>query len=307
MTVVATLILPVLELAGKFSVWDSGVNILLQAKQFAGNFLSLYLAAGPRPHDIIGGNILFNQMPASIFTSNILTQWLWWLPMVILSAIIFIILGIKRNRKDPIYKFILTIFSVLLTSYFLSFYLLSGERLFSRRLDATLALLFLILLFYGVKDILDKKCMAGLAVVILSLAITASYTLGPDTYTVSANQYTAINYVWSQEQNSNTHCVLGNTYPLLALEAVSGKEIIGGGFPIDASFAQPEREELFKQMNIAINDNLLSQTASLTKADHCWFVGEKANFAQQGILGGNSTKIFGDTAVVRYNTAVNLK
>ena len=136
----------------------------------------------------------------------------------------------------------------------------------------------------------------------MSVAITASYTLGPDTFTVSSNQLEAVEYVWLLEKNSDKRCVLGDTYPLLALEAVSQKEIIGGGFPIDANFGQPERVELYKQMNIAINDNLLRTTANLTKADHCWFVGETNNFSKQGILNLGIYKVFGDTAVVRYNT-----
>jgi hypothetical protein len=300
--ILAPLALPALELVAKFSVWDGQVNILTQAKQFAGNLLAIYLANGPRPHEISGGNILFNQIPASIFTPNFLTEWLWWLPILVLGAFVFIILGIKQNWQHLVYKLILFSFIILLTSYFLSFYLLAGEHLFSRRIDAILAFLFLILLFYGLKDFLSNKNFSILCVALLSLAITASYTLGPDTMTVSSNQLEAAKYIWSYEQNNNTPCVLGDTYPLLALEAVSQKEIIGGGFPIDANFSQPERVEFYKQMNIAINDNLLHATADLTKSDHCWFVGETANFARQGILGGNSAKIFGDVAVVRYNT-----
>jgi hypothetical protein len=297
----APLVLPALELTAKFSVWDNGVNVLAQAKQFIGNLFVVYLASGPRPHEISGGNILFNQIPAAIFTPNILTQFRWWLPAVVLTAFIFIILGIRKNWKDLVYRFILSGFVVLLTSYFLSFYLLSGERLFSRRLDATLAFLFLILLFYGLKDFF-RKHNAILIVAILSLTITASYTLGPDTFTVSSNQLEAAGYVWSLEKNIYPRCVLGDTYPLLALETISQKEIIGGGFPIDANFGQPERAELHKQMNIAINDYVLHTTANLTQADHCWFMGDAENFSKQGILNSGIYKVFGDAAVVRYNT-----
>ena len=297
--ILAPLALPALELAAKFSVWDSGVNILAQAKQFVGNLFGIYLASGPRPHEISGGNILFNQIPAAVFTPNLLTDFRWWLPVLVFGAVVFIILGIKQNWKDGIYKFILSSFVILLISYFISFYFLSGEHLFSRRLDATLAILFLILVFYGLNN---AKYLNYYLLIILSLAITASYTLGPDTMTVSSNQLEAAKYVWSLEKNINPRCVLGDTYPLLALEAVSQKEIIGGGFPIDANFGQPERVELYKQMNIAINDSLLHATADLTKADHCWFIGETANFNKQGILNTGIYKVFGDVAVVRYNT-----
>jgi hypothetical protein len=297
--ILAPLALPVLELVAKFSLLDRSVNILAQAKQFVGNLFAIYLASGPRPHEITGGNILFNQIPANIFTPNFLTQFMWWLPVLVLVAFIFVFLGIKQNWKDMAYRFILSSFVVLITSYFLSFYLLSGEHLFSRRLDATLAILFLILFFYGLNNF---KYSNYYLLIILSLAITGSYTLGPDTLTVSSNQLEAVSYVWSLEKNIDKRCVLGDTYPLLALEAVSQKEIIGGNFPIDANFGQPERVEFYKQMNIAINDNLLRATASTTKADHCWFVGETSNFSKQGILSNGIYKVFGDVAVVRYNT-----
>jgi hypothetical protein len=331
--ILGSIVLPVLELAAKFSVLDSKVNVLMQAKQFVGNLFAIYLAAGPRPHEISSGNILFNQIPVAVFTPNFLTQFRWWLPALVLGAFVFIVLGMLKNRKDLVYRFILSSFVILLTSYFISFYLLSGEHLFSRRLDATLAFLFLILLFYGIVPLLPRGGEGGVAGVdsratnptpgpspfrggikggvlvlfIFSLAITASYSLGPDTFTVSSNQLVAAKYIWSQEKDNSTHCVIGDTYPLLALEAVSSKEIIGGGFPIDANFGQLERVELHKQMNIAINDNLLRATAALTKADHCWFIGETVNFARQGIMGGNRTKVFGDVAVVRYNTPLDLR
>lgn len=299
--ILAPLVLPTLELVAKFSVWESSVNILTQAKQFVGNLSALYIAGGPRPHDISGGNILFNQMPTSIFTPNFLTQWLWWLPVFVLVSVIFIVLGIIQNRKDYVYKLILAIFTILLTSYFLSFYLLAGERLLSRRLDATLAFLFLILLFYGLKDFFNKK-FGILVVAILSLAITASYTLGPDTFTVSTNQLAAAKYIWSQEKNINQRCVVtGDTYFLLALEAVSDKEIIGGGFPIDANFAQPKREEYFKLVRITMNNNLLNTTDVSVKDTHCWFVDETKNLDGHIFLNDDLYKIFGDVAVIGYN------
>ncbi len=299
--ILAPLVLPALELAAKFSVLDTKVDILAQAKQFVGNLFAVYLASGPRPHEISSGNILFNQIPAAVFTPNFLTQFRWWLPALVLAAFVFIVLGIKQNWKDLLYRFVLSSFVILLTSYFISFYLLSGEHLFSRRLDATLAILFLILVFYGLKNVV-KKNRVVLIVAVLSLAITASYTLGPDTMTVSSNQLEAVEYVWLLEKNITPRCVLGDTYPLLVLETISQKEIIGGGFPIDANFGQPERVELYKQMNIAINDNVLHSTAVLTGADHCWFVGETNNFSKQGILNAGIYKVFGDAAVVRYNT-----
>src|SRR3989344_2210120 len=106
--ILAPLVLPALELAAKFSVWDSQVNILAQAKQFIGNLFGIYLASGPRPHEISGGNILFNQIPAAVFTSNFLTQWRWWLPALVLVAVCYFInnlfyIFLLALRRTPVF------------------------------------------------------------------------------------------------------------------------------------------------------------------------------------------------------------
>ena len=328
-TIITILIIPAIELFSGYSRWSANLNWLAQIKQILGNFSGYFLAAGPRPHDIDVGNIIFNQTPDYAFVLNLFTQWRWWLVIFAVCFFVVFVYGLIRawRREETAARWFAIVGAGLLGGYVISMYFLSGAQLLSRRLDAVLALFLLVIFFYGITPLLPRGGDGGVAearglmknptpgpspfrggikggvlvLFIFSLAITASYTLGPDTYAVSSNQYDVAGYVWSQEKNNNTHCVLGDTYSLLALEAVSKKEIIGGGFPIDANFSQPERVELYKQMNIAINDNLLKTTAVLTKTDHCWFVGETVNFARQGILGGNRTKIFGDAAVVRYN------
>jgi len=135
-------------------------------------------------------------------------------------------------------------------------------------------------------------------IIILSIATTASFTLGPDTSAVSVGQYEAVKYIWLQEKDAGKHCILGETHPLLALEAVSQKEIIGGGFPIDQFFGQPERVGLLKQMNKNINQNLLQEVSRLTGANQCWFIGDKEEFARQNILAG--AKFFDNTAIIKY-------
>ncbi len=294
--------MPAIELLFGYSQFNSKINWLAQIKQVLGNFSGYYLASGPRPHDIVTGNVIFNQTPLAAFVANFFTQRPWWIFIFMICFFAIFVYGLWQawRSRQMVGLWLVVMAKGIIISYIISNYFLTGQHILTRRLDGVLALFLIIGFFYGLKDFLNKKHIPSLVVVVLSMAIAASYSLGPDTYAVSSNQYDAAGYVWSQEKNNSAHCVLGDTYSLLALEAVSGKEIIGGGFPINASFAQPEREELFKQMNIAINNNLLSQTAALTKTDHCWFVGETDNFSKQGIL-GNSV-IFGDVAVVRYNT-----
>ena len=319
-TIITILIIPAVELFSGYSRWSAKLDWFGQLPQVLGNFSGYFLASGPRAHDIDAGNIIFNQTPDYAFVSNLFTQWRWWLVIFAVGFFAVFIYGLARawRSREIAARWLATLGAGLLGGYVISIYFLSGAHLLARRLDAALALFLLVMFFYGISPLLAKEGKGVVAevvgskypiinhclIIVLSLAIAASYSLGPDTFTVSANQYQAVEHIWSQEQNNSTYCALGDTYPLLALEAVSGKEIIGGGFPIDANFAQPGRVMLYKQMNIAINDSLLKTTRALIKTDYCWFVGETINFAQQGILGGNRTKIFGDVAVVKYE---NLK
>ena len=167
-----------------------------------------------------------------------------------------------------------------------------------------LGFFLLAIFFYGLQFVIEKrKIWEALAVLILSIVMTVTYSLGPDTLTVSKKQFDAMTYIWSEEKNEQSYCVLADTHSLLALEGISGKEIIGGGFPINKYFAQPERVELEAQMGQIINNKFLNRVYNLTGADHCWFVGDKQAFEKQSILVDGAYRTFGDKAVVRYNSS----
>lgn len=320
LVLISLVVIPAIELFSGYSRWSAKIDWFGQIRQVLGNFSAYFLAAGPRPHDIDAGNIIFNQTPAYAFAPNLFTQWRWWLVVFAVGFFLIFGYGLARawRRGPATVKWFAILAAGLLSGYIISMYFLSGGHLLARRLDAVLALFLLAMFFYGLIPLLPRGGEGGvaevggrvkqhkytLAILILSLAIAASYSLGPDTFTASENEYQAAAYVWSKEKFAEKHCVLADTYPLLALEAVSAKEIIGGGFPIDANFAQSERVGLIKQMNLAINNSLLTRTVELTGANHCWFIGDAKIFGQQGVLQGSTYKIFGDTAVIKYD---NLK
>jgi len=304
---IAILFIPVIEFVTGYGNFGK-INIFSQIKQFAGNFTGYYLASGPRPHDITTGNIIFNQTPSYAFVGNFFTQWRWWIFVFALLFIAGVIYGliIAWRKNEIISKWAVVMLAGLLGGYFISLYLLAGEHVLARRLDGVIALFFLIMFFYAWINLVFNKFSQLTAIIlsvfIFSLAITASYSLGPDTASVSADQYEAANFIWQNELASAKHCVLADTYPLLALEAVSSKEIVGGGFPINQYFAQPERVELLAQMKNNINGQLLDRALGLTKSDHCWFVGNMSDFKKQGLLnGGGNYNLFGDIVVLRYN------
>ncbi|MSU75579.1 MAG: hypothetical protein EXS55_03640 [Candidatus Magasanikbacteria bacterium] len=147
-----------------------------------------------------------------------------------------------------------------------------------------------------------QKLVLVLTIAILTIAIAASYSLGPDTNTVSLDEYHAMQYVWSNDQANGEHCVVGETYPLLALEAISKKEIIGGGFPIDANFGQPELAKSYQALtanpSFAVWENILDKR----KMNECWLVASRANLHYNTFITQESEQIryFGDTLVWWY-------
>lgn len=304
--IVAMIIIPTVEFIFGYSSFVSQIDWLGQVKQLVGNISGFYLAQGPRVHDIVFGNIIFNQTPAFAFVPTVITYWRWWIMVFAVSFFIMSVYGFIKiwQKKQGVFDWLLVIAATCIGGYFITNYFLTGSHILARRLDGVLALFFLILFCYGLFGIVRqpiKYYWRVLGLLIFSVAISASYSLGPDTNMVSVNQYQAAQYVWDQEKNNSQKCVLGDTYPLLALEAISAKAIIGGNFPIDANFGQPERVDLFTQTNTAINEQLLSRAGQLTQSDHCWFIGSTDNFKKQGILNTGDFKIFDDTAVVRYN------
>jgi hypothetical protein len=285
---VVALAVPALELLFNFSHWPQVFNLLSGLKQFVGNLSGWYLAFGPRPHDITTGNILFNQTPAVAFVPNFLTADRYWL---IIAALVFwlsVMFGLinslrrKDSRPNSLAVFALGLFA----GYFFSRYLLIGDSILSRRLEVVLAFFavffaarFWMMVFAKKQEFFTRfRYLALIMVIIFSAgAITASYSLGPDTRTVSSDEYRAAQYVWQQISDNDEFCVLSDTYPLLALEAVSEKKIVGGGFPIDANFGQPERVSLYNDLRGYLVTPVLISSKQITGMNRCWLITDKTD------------------------------
>jgi hypothetical protein len=285
--------IPGLELLAGYSQATIQVGWLGQIKQLIGNLLGVYFASGPRPHDISTGNIILNQTPAAAFVFNIFVDWRWWLVGFMLCFFGFVIYGqIKAWHQDRLAVQWMSVFSTgIFIGYIISNYFLSGSHILARRLDGVVALILISLFSYGIFECWKKIQLLFLkngakhpqlkltfviiAVMLLAAFTTASYSIGPDTETVSAQEYDAMQEIWIQSAlyEPRHFCVLANTYPLLALEAISSKEVIGGNFPIDANFGQSELIKLYglMQNNDALTD---LQDVSLLKSftDGCWYV-----------------------------------
>jgi len=257
----------VLEILGGYSIYvDVYVDIYVDSlKQMFGNFSGFYLATGPRTHDILTGNILFNQIPSYSFVKNTFTSWLWLIPVFAISFWMVLVFGIVKSfvKKNLQLVYISSLTLGLSLTYIISRYFLDGENILARRLDMVLGFLFVVLFTYGLFNLLKKhttysKYHIVFLILVLSVFTTISYSLGPDTKTISKNQYQAMEFVWENEkslsagrQENNDHCVFADTYSLLSLEAISKKEIIGGGLPIDKYFSQKKRVAIYGDILIS--------------------------------------------------------
>lgn len=291
--------IPLAEIIFGYSHLPQTYEWLLSCKQFIGNFLTAYLAYGPRDHDIINGNVIFNQTPSYTFVSNLFTYNHTWLVLASSAIFLSVILVIIKTEKKEISEALIVgrLLVLLLVGYFFGRYILVGEGVLSRRLDIVLAWCIISLLFVGITQLIkfnwwQKNYVRISLVAILAVCISASYTLGPDTKSLSVDEYRAMQYVWNEVRSSSHHCVLADTYPLLSLEAISASKIIGGGYPIYMYFGQPERVELYNLANN--NGDWLSRSKSLTSADHCWLVTKKENVNVEPI------KYFGHTGVFKF-------
>jgi hypothetical protein len=70
---------PLLEFVAHYSLPVTLSHWPGAAKQFFGNLVGVYIASGPRPHDIATGNIILNQVPLASFVPNLFTLNRWWM------------------------------------------------------------------------------------------------------------------------------------------------------------------------------------------------------------------------------------
>jgi hypothetical protein len=167
-----------------------------------------------------------------------------------------------------------------------------------------LGFIFIIFVFFTFKEYWNKLMVGALGFMVVLFgtnAIAASYSLGPNTGTVSVDEYQAMNYIWEQEQTNDKHCVVAGTYPLLALEALSGRKIIGGGFPIDHNFAQPELNAIAQAGMDKLNPSAIERAIRATGSDHCYVLLPTKSSLSQHAVGRVVSEHFNTVDVRRFN------
>lgn len=279
---VSCFLFPTLELVAGYSRL-APIHLVAIFKKLFTALLSWRLAFGLPSFDTDFGNILFNQPAAGALVKNIFIVWPGWILVVALLFWILVLWGGYKILKIKNQPWLVVLVAILFINHFISRLFLGGENILARRMDFLLAFFAMILFFHVLTSLLPEYWPLGSAksawiiivfVLFFSLASTVSYSSGPDAFTVSQAEYGAISNIWAENKEAKSLCVVAKTYPLLMLEYFSQKQVIGGGFPINENFAQPERESVYQ--NLLQRDDEGAKTAAkvLTGADICYFIAQ---------------------------------
>ena len=211
------------------------------------------------------------------------------------------------RSKNKLLQFLAWGWLVLMINFLLSWNLLTGLHYLSRRLDIFIVLIMLMIFTWGIiHNLPKKKSLVGLSIIILAIASTITYITGPrEIAIVTADEAAATEYMWLETAYTpRGYCALANTWPLLALEAWSGKEIVLGNFPHNFNHQQPERVALFDKINQNPAREDLTEALRLAQKEFCFLMLDSTVAQPEAIeyfedlLG--RPKVFGDNLVWRF-------
>jgi len=302
---VSMFLFPVIEIIANISYVPDTFDFFQSIKQAVGQFSGWFYASSIRPHDIVSGNIFFNHTPQFAFFSSFFTDWRWYILPLILFCGVCVLFGlyrISKQKRKVEWMIMGVLFSVIVGGYFIGWFVLEGDRSFVRRLDGLFAFIILVFMiqgmsfvFYRLSSVFKRQSRIAILFIIFlfSFFTTTAYSSGPDMRVVSQDEFDAARFVWDTSLSDNDkYCVLGDTWMLLTLESVSFGKIVGGGFPIDYQFGQPERLVL---LNEIINDpkrSVITVAHNKTGAELCSIVlpMNSVSFEKRRVI----TDIFGE-------------
>lgn len=259
------------------------------------------------PIHITQGNFIYMQTGESLSPSTLLSliPWSIIISSMIWGFIIYALFDFKKKKKSVLITILVLFLFIALGNQFISTYFMEGVHVLSKRLDLFIAFLMLFFLGWGTYNFVtfSPKFITHRAKVIFiciffALTSVSTYASGPKLEMVTEDELKAAQYIWQRLKDKDPktkYCVLANTWPLLALEAVSGRKIITGGFPVYREYAQPERVRLFKGMSYWPSVRYLEKAFEITNSSSCYFMTERRFWTERvpGIL-EKLMEIFGE-------------
>jgi len=288
LVIVSVLAIPFLEIfqglstLAPHSLSGSGV-----VDAFADAFgrLSGFIGIVVPPDFIDQGNFLYNQTKLSLSRIPLFSYRVvpFVVSMAVWGCIVFMLYRLFRYKKsEKTITLVATLFLITLSSYFISWSFTDGIHILARRLNETIV--FFMILFLG-SAIWHFVYHASVAIprrkriiavsFLLAFAATSTFASGPKLQLVTADEIAAARLVWSEHQfDEGPYCVIGNTWPLLGLEAISGRHITAGNFPVYAEYAQPERVKIFEGMSKSPSETWIAGAFRVTGASVCYYMTE---------------------------------
>lgn len=271
------------------------LSFLEQAKRAVGELSGWYIARAIRPHDIASGNIFYNHVPELAYVDTIFTTMRWHLLIIIVLMGVFALIGfvLMIRSRSTVQHLLATLGFAVIGGYIIGWYVLVGDRLFVRRLDPVFALLVLTYAIIGLEWCIghaagqvrlkkrSKRVLAACCILLFSWGVTTTYALGPDTRVLSTNEVAGAEYLLQATDPESQACVIADTWMLLALEGLSHGKIVGGGFPIEANFAQAERSVIYAEMQINPRLAVLEFSQLITGAEHCAYAVPKEAISEE--------------------------
>jgi hypothetical protein len=220
---------------------------------------------------------------------------------------LLISLGILFRKKifdKFLAKVLVALYFILLVNQFVATSLMQGNHLFTKRVVVFFTFLSAIFFVWGSYQLwlifLKKKNFQLFLTYIFAIGFallgTTVLASGPKFQMVTLDESKSAEYLWSKiRQEPKPYCVIANTWPLLALEYASSKEIEAGGFPVYYEYQQPERVFIFDQMTKAPSIRYLGLASQITGAKKCYIMMEKRfiNFKNQTRILDQLNRLFG--------------
>ncbi len=300
--ILALLCIPAIELITKSGVWPDVFEVKKQLLQMIGQLSGWFYATMIRPHDIVSGNILFNHTPQAAFITRAVTVWRYHILALSLLIWIYATYGFLRIfllKKYSPWHIIGLLSATVIGGYIFGWYVLTGDRLFTRRLDPLMAYVLLLLALYGIRagiskiathtscSLRTKRAFLLCSILVCSWFGTTAWLSGPDLPVTDQSTLVAARFI-AQDIQGNTQepiCVLADTWILLPLEGITAGRVVGGGFPIGYQFDQKERVALYKEFQAEPSILIAEKISAVVSARSCYLVLETENTELNNELG----------------------
>jgi len=288
LVIASVLVIPFLEIfqgLSDYAPHAMTVGGVVDALADAFGQLSGFIGVIVAPDFVDQGNFLYNQSKESLsrlplfsyhIVPFIVSMGVW----TVIGWAVYRLFRYHRDRRALI--LIAVLFGVSIGAYFISWSFTEGVHILARRLNETIV--FFMILFFGwgiwfflreerIKIPVRKKILA--IAFLFAFGATSTYASGPKLQVVTGDELEAARLVWSEHQkDGEPYCVIANTWPLLGLEAVSGRRITGGNFPMYMEYAQPERVKIFEGMSKSPSGTWINAAFRVTGASVCYYMTE---------------------------------